>query len=267
MESEAQSIGNLDGEITACQEELASIGQRLSRLRSRAARRLRGLIEGQFRDLDMHEAAFQAEIRSRAPEDPAVDSSGFDEMEFLVRTNPGHEFLPLRKIASGGEISRIMLALKTVLADRDRVSVLVFDEIDANIGDRFGATIGRKMSALAHGQRVGWKEQCGSGCQVICITHLSQIAACADRHIRVAKETIGPADSRQTVAKVGILDAEERIGELAEMMAGRSATEATVAHARDLLGQNADVPPRRQRQPAQSRKSRRRRPTACRRAS
>jgi len=264
LDAAAQALGELDRRIAQLSKALAVTGQRLSALRRKAAARLRPLVEAQFRELEMHEAMFEVSLTARAAADPAIDSTGLDEMEFLVRTNPGQETLPLRKIASGGEISRIMLALKTILADKDQVSVLVFDEIDANIGDRLGATIGRKMRALAHGQRPGNTPQGKTmpqgqaapqakgvspaggatpsdtdpqacACQIICITHLSQIAACADHHLQIRKEVVESGGTRQTLARVRVLTGEERVQELAEMMAGTRATDATIAHARNLL--------------------------------
>lgn len=245
LEQDCQVLGTLDQDIAALQTQLGQVGQKLTRLRTQAARRLKTLVEEQFRDLEMHEATFDIDIRTRPANDAAIDSTGLDEMEFLVRTNPGQERLPLRKIASGGEISRIMLAMKTILADKDQVSVLVFDEIDANIGDRLGATIGRKMRALAHGQRPPEKNASrrakggsnGNGHQIICITHLSQIAACGDHHLQISKQAVGGAKDRQTVAKVRVLEGEDRVRELAEMMAGKNATAATLTHARNLLAQ------------------------------
>jgi len=264
LESDSQSLGSLDKQIQGLERQLATVGAALTRLRSQAAKRLKSLVEEQFHELEMTEAAFDVEIRTRAVDDAAVDSSGLDEMDFLVRTNPGQERLPLRKIASGGEISRIMLALKTILADKDQITVLVFDEIDANIGDRLGATIGRKMKSLAHGIRPGGQKAGGQtpkaggqrsisssksasvpngdgAHQIICITHLSQIAACADRHLRIAKDVVGPGKDRQTVTTVRTLEGEERLQELAEMLSGKNPTDAAVAHARGLL-QKAQTP-------------------------
>ena len=250
LEADAQALGDLAGRIARSMTDLAATGRRLTALRGKAGTRLKPLVEAQFRELEMNEATFDVEMAARAPDDAGIDSSGLDAMEFMVRTNPGQETLPLRKIASGGEISRIMLALKTILADQDQVTVLVFDEIDANIGDRLGATIGRKMRALAHGQRPGRKGQAGAdpqadaACQIICITHLSQIAACADHHLQIRKEVVGKngndgddADSgdRRTIARVRVLTGEPRVRELAEMMAGPAATAATITHARNLL--------------------------------
>ncbi len=239
LEADAQTADELELRIAESRQRLAETGKRLGRLRRQASRRLKALVEQQFGDLEMHEAAFEVRLRGLDVDDPAVDSLGLDEMEFLVRTNPGQEMLPLRKIASGGEMSRIMLALKTILADKDQVSVLVFDEIDSNIGDRLGATIGRKMRELARGPDGAER----TGHQVLCITHLSQIAACADRHLQISKRVIGAEDDRQTQACVRKVEGEGRIRELAEMMAGTKVSPATLEHARTLLEQAA-APPR-----------------------
>ncbi|MBN1554809.1 MAG: DNA repair protein RecN [Phycisphaerae bacterium] len=230
LDGDARSIDSLQRRIGELQTDLAKVGQELTRLRQKAARRIAPLVEQQFRELEMHEAEFRVDLHTRPADAPSVDASGLDEMEFLVRTNPGQELLPLRKIASGGEMSRIMLALKTILAGEDKIDVLVFDEIDGNIGDRLGAAIGQKMHALAHADRDDKPVK-----QILCITHLSQIAACADRHIRISKEVTGPEKDRQTVARVSTLKHQQRVDELAEMMAGKNATPAARTHARDLL--------------------------------
>jgi len=137
----------------------------------------------------------------------------------MIRTNPGQPSLPLRGIASGGELSRLMLAIKSVLSEKERVSVLVFDEIDAKIGGRLGAVIGSKLRSLAEAH------------QVLCITHLPQIAAYADQHIRIEKES----DGNETRTIVRPLRAEaDRLEELAEMLAGRDVTAATRKQAGEL---------------------------------
>ena len=235
LQSDAQALGTLDRDIEKLRAQLQTVGSALTRTRAAAAKRLKKLVEEQFHELEMHEATFDVSLRNRELDDPGVDSSGLDEIDFMVRTNPGQETLPLRKIASGGEISRIMLALKTILADKDQITVLVFDEIDANIGDRLGATIGRKMRALAHGAPARRCRQERRPHQIICITHLSQIAACADRHLRIAKDVVGPQKDRQTVATVRVLDGQERLMEIAEMLAGKNPTDSAVAHAKGLL--------------------------------
>jgi DNA repair protein RecN (Recombination protein N) len=145
--------------------------------------------------------------------------SGFDAVEFIAQTNPGQLAQPLRKIASGGELSRIMLALKGILAQSDRISVLVFDEIDANVGGRLGSIIGNKLRGLA------------SHHQVLCITHLPQIASYADRHLTVRKEVANGA----TETKVRTMDGVERLQELAEMIGGQRITDTTRAQAQELL--------------------------------
>src|SRR6476660_7134229 len=134
---------------------------------------------------------------------PAPSSTGSDAIEFVIQSNPGLTPQPLRKIASGGELSRVMLALKSVLAQGDRVSVLVFDEIDANVGGRLGSVIGSKLRTLAAHH------------QVLCITHLPQIASYADRHLTVRKTTT--ADDK-TQTSVRVMDGPEQIEELAEMI-------------------------------------------------
>lgn len=239
LESDSQSLTGLERQIGDLQLQLSELGPKLTSLRSKAAKKLKTLVEKQFRELEMLEATFDVEIRSMACDDPAVGPTGVDYIEFLVRTNPGQERLPLRKIASGGETSRIMLALKTILADKDQITVLVFDEIDSNIGDRLGATIGRKMRALAHGNPASTtasiKTSKAKAHQIICITHLSQIAACGDHHLHISKDVIGSNDQRQTVTAVRVLYGEERVQELAEMLSGKNPSASSLAHARELL--------------------------------
>jgi DNA repair protein RecN (Recombination protein N) len=145
--------------------------------------------------------------------------SGFDVVEFVAQTNPGQLAQPLRKIASGGELSRIMLALKGILAQGDRVSVLVFDEIDSNVGGRLGSIIGNKLRGLAEHH------------QVLCITHLPQIASYADRHLTVRKEVV----DNKTETKVRTMDGADRLQELAEMIGGQRITDVTRAQAQELL--------------------------------
>ena len=151
--------------------------------------------------------------------DLPAGASGFDGVEFMVQTNPGQLAQPLRKIASGGELSRIMLALKGILASSDRVSVLVFDEIDSNVGGRLGSTIGRKLREL------------GEHHQVLCITHLPQIACFANRHLTVRKEVIG----KTTQTTVRVMEGDERLHELAEMIGGARITPTTLAQVAELL--------------------------------
>ena len=157
---------------------------------------------------------------------PEPTASGLDAVEFIAQTNPGLSPQPLRRIASGGELSRIMLALKGVLAAGDRVSVLVFDEIDANVGGRLGSIIGTKLRDLAKHH------------QVLCISHLPQIASFADRHLTVRKHVVG----NETRTTVRAIEGDERLEELAEMIGGRQITDVTRAQARELLGSANELP-------------------------
>jgi DNA repair protein RecN (Recombination protein N) len=137
----------------------------------------------------------------------------------LVRTNPGQAIQPLRKIASGGELSRVMLAIKSALSGSDRSSVMVFDEVDAHVGGRLGSVIGEKLRRLARRH------------QVICITHLPQIAAYATRHLSVQKISRGG----QTRTVVRVVEGQDRVEELAEMIAGPNKTSVSVRQAKELL--------------------------------
>ncbi len=146
--------------------------------------------------------------------------SGFDRVDMLFSANPGEQLQPLRNIASSGELSRVMLALKTVLADADAVPVLLFDEIDVNIGGETANQVGIELKSLAT-QR-----------QVLCISHLPQVAACAERHYAVAKEVV----EERTFSNIILLDAKARLNELARMLGGGK---AATAHAKDLLKNQA----------------------------
>ena len=143
--------------------------------------------------------------------------SGLEKIEFLIAPNPGEGFKPLTKIASGGETSRLMLALKNVLAKADHIPTLIFDEIDQGIGGRVGAIVGQKL----------W--QLGRQHQVLCITHLPQLAAFGEQHFRVEKQV----QSGRTTTMLRKLEGEERLVELAQMLGGLS--EGTLQSARELL--------------------------------
>jgi DNA repair protein RecN (Recombination protein N) len=232
-------LAGIDARIADLRGQLEQVGATLRAARQSAAVRLRPLVEAQLAELGMPDAAFDIAFTPLNLDD--AGPGGLDAVEMLVRTNPGpgQEMRPLRKIASGGELSRIMLALKGILAHSDRISVLVFDEIDANIGGRLGSVIGQKLRALAAGEttRSGGKappDAAGTH-QVLCITHLPQIAALADRHLRIEKTVTGGGRSRQTRTTVTLLQGAARVDELAAMMAGKAATATTRRQARELL--------------------------------
>jgi DNA repair protein RecN (Recombination protein N) len=219
LEQSSQDLSSLKKNLTSLGNEVIRLGRELSSVRKQTATKLGPLIEKQLAELGMEKARFSISIETSDFSATTATPSGFDLLEFVAQTNPGMLPQPLRKIASGGELGRIMLALKGILADTDRISVLVFDEIDANIGGRLGAIIGRKLRALAEHH------------QVLCITHLPQIASYADRHLTVRKEVAG----KETRTTVRHMHGDERIEELAEMIGGQRITETTRAQARELL--------------------------------
>jgi DNA repair protein RecN (Recombination protein N) len=230
LERATDDLSGLQAELRPMLDTLAKQGAELTKKRRAAADRLCPLIARQLADLGMERAVFRVDFAPAGgaigaiPGSPLPASpSGFDQVEFIAQTNPGQASLPLRKIASGGELSRIMLALKEILAQSDRVSVLVFDEIDANVGGRLGAVIGSKLRDLARRH------------QVLCITHLPQIASYADRHITVRKEVAG----KETRTTIRLVEGDARIAELAEMIGGKQITDVTRAQAAELLGSAA----------------------------
>jgi DNA repair protein RecN (Recombination protein N) len=217
LESASEDLSSLNKDVAPLTKQLTELGNELSAKRQAAAKRLFPQVEKALAELGMEKARFSISV-SHAGSDAAT-AAGFDTLDFLVQTNPGQPPQPLRKIASGGELSRIMLALKGILASSDRISVLVFDEIDANVGGRLGSVIGSKLRSLATHH------------QVLCITHLSQIASYADRHLTVRKEVTGD----KTTTTVRPMEGETRLEELAEMIGGNRITDTTRAQARELL--------------------------------
>ena len=215
LEKATDDLSTLQDRIDPLLKQMTELGKQLSSKRRAAAKLLGPRVVHELRELGMEKAAFTTTFTA-APEPLAC---GLDQIEFIAQTNPGQLAQPLRKIASGGELSRIMLALKGILAAGDRVSVLVFDEIDANVGGRLGSVIGVKLRTLAAHH------------QVLCITHLPQIASYADRHLTVRKQIAG--DTTQT--NVRTVEGGERVEELAEMIGGQHITDTTRAQAAELL--------------------------------
>ena len=219
LEGASEDLSTLNTQIAPLTKKLTDLGTELSAKRQAAAKRLFPMVEKALAELGMEKARFSVSFLNPEPRTLNPSASGFDQIEFLAQTNPGQPPQPLRKIASGGELSRIMLALKGILASSDRISVLVFDEIDANVGGRLGSVIGSKLRSLATHH------------QVLCITHLPQIASYADRHVTVRKEVTG----NQTTTTVRPIDGDVRLQELAEMIGGQRITDTTRAQARELL--------------------------------
>ena len=229
----------LQQQETQLLKEIAMLAGDLSRARRDAGERLAREIEAQLQDLGMAKARFGAALeRADDAEGPevegrrvAVDTTGIDRVEFLVSPNPGEPLKPLAKIASGGETSRLMLAMKSVLAVADNTPTLIFDEIDQGIGGRTGGIVGNKLWALTpSAQRTDGVPQH----QVICITHLPQIAVFGDAHFKIRKEVVG----ERTVTLIQELDGNDRVEELAIMLG--TATATTRQNAEELLKETAN---------------------------
>jgi len=194
--------------------------ERLSAGRSKAARALDRAVAKELAPLKLENAAFKSQIE-RLPE-PAWSASGLDTIEFRVATNPGSAPGPLGKIASGGELSRFLLALKVVLADAGDATTLIFDEVDAGVGGATAAAVGERLAALAN----------ASGRQILVVTHSPQVAAVGSHHWRVSKE----GDAESVVTQVAPLDFAARREEVARMLAGAEITDEARAAAERLLG-------------------------------
>lgn len=229
---ELEKVEGVEGQIVEVKEKLGQIKQvlsnfalELSEIRKLAASQLAEGVEQQLHLLEMEKARFQVEQTVVEVEQGlalngrklAFDANGVDQIEFLIETNPGEGFKPLAKTASGGETSRLMLALKTVLAEVDHIPTLVFDEIDSGIGGRVGMTVGGMLWNL------------GKQHQVLCVTHLPQLAAFGDQHFHVSKRS----DNGRTATQVEQLEGEERVQELAAMLG--ASTPATLQSAREIL--------------------------------
>lgn len=188
----------------------------LSLARSESAKQLENEIKEQLEFLDMPKVKFLVDFKQGN-----LSSTGYDKIEFLISTNPGEPPKPLAKIASGGELSRIMLAIKNILAAKDTVDTLIFDEVDAGVSGRASRKIGLKLKSV------------GDVCQVICVTHSAQIASAADNHLLIQKEF----KNDKTYTKVIHLDFEQRKRELARIMGGMEITDALLKSAEEMLNE------------------------------
>ena len=213
LEGRDAELARLNGALEKLRAELGKMGRELSTQRRRAIPKLSKAVMQQLHGLGFQQSRFDADLRTG--ED--FTASGLDQIEFQFAPNAGEPARPLRAIASSGEMSRVMLALKTVLAEEDEIPVLVFDEIDANVGGETASAVGEKMA------RIGLQRQ------VICITHLAPVAASAATHFVVTKR----AEDGRTVSEITLLDRAQRVQELSRMLGGQ--TEAARRHAEELL--------------------------------
>jgi DNA repair protein RecN (Recombination protein N) len=221
LEDDEFNIEELKKKITILGDKVKSAALSLSGKRAAAAIELQGRIEQNLQELGMKSARFVVDLnRKRSTSGNAVYGPwGIDSIEFLLSANSGEPEKPLRSVASGGEISRVMLALKTVLADSDDVSSLVFDEIDSGIGGEVALAVGAHMRDLARYK------------QVLSITHLASIAVFADNHIIVKKNIV----DERTVTSVSNIEEEERTREIARMLSGDRDGSASISHAEEML--------------------------------
>ncbi len=228
LTGEGGSPEKLEADLTALYRRYESWAEALSKRRRKAARALEARMKKETSRLALERAKFEISIRPLEGEGSPVrlggvpvrcGPQGSERVEFLFSPNVGEPPKPLAKIASGGELSRVMLALKTALLDSDSPHVLIFDEVDQGIGGRAAEAVGERLKALARKH------------QVLCVTHLPQIAALADHHVRIEKTVEG----RRTTVRAKELSTKERVEELARMLAGKDITDSARRHARQLL--------------------------------
>ena len=215
------TILKLQAELGKAKQEAVKRGTLLTEERQRAAKVLQQRVQEELRQLDMPKVQFKSEFLPCAAED-GLDADGMEQVQFLMSANLGEALKPIQKVASGGELARIMLALKNVLAEDDGIGSLVFDEVDTGVSGRAAQKVAEKMADVARHK------------QVLCVTHLPQIAAMADTHFSVAK---GERDGR-TFTRVDRLSLEGRAEELARLMGGANVTEVLRVSARELLEQS-----------------------------
>ena len=219
VSSEEERLARLDGEERAARDALVVASATLHAARDKSAKRLAKSVEAELAELGLPRCRFTVTLEPVEP-----DASGADRVTFRIAPNPGEPFAPLQEIASGGELSRIMLALEVVLAAQDETPVLVFDEVDAGVGGRLGEVVGRALWSLARQH------------QVLCVSHLAQVAAYADAHVRVRKEVRGG----RTHVVADRLGTRDSVAELADMLGAGGSSKSLAAGARELQSGAAD---------------------------
>ena len=229
-----EKVEVLRRECAEARQVLEELGKELSVIRQQAAKKLEGKIEDEFKALRMEQMRIEVRVEANAQAEP-WGPTGMDTVDFLLSANPGEPLQPLAKIVSGGELSRIMLAIKSVLAGVDDVPVLIFDEVDSGIGGAVAAVVGERLRRLAQYH------------QVFCITHLPQVASQASSHYRIEKNVV----KDRTATSVRILDENERQDEIARMLGGLKITEATRQTADEMLKQTVS---RKTKRPGSSKK-------------
>jgi DNA repair protein RecN (Recombination protein N) len=222
LENVEENLGALESRLAEVAAQLHAFSVKLSRKRGEAAARFDQAIAIQLGELGMERAGFEtriAPLAAPAGKTPSYAATGMDTVEFLLSTNPGQALRPLSRIASGGELSRTMLALKTILAKADPTITLIFDEVDAGISGRMAEIVGRKLRTL------------GETHQVLCVTHLPQIAALGHQNVRVSKH----AADGETFTRVEPLDEKAKVEEVARLLSGLRITSHSLASAEEMV--------------------------------
>jgi len=227
-----EKIEKLEKDLADIRVKSGEIAKKISEERKVVAGKVRTEVIEELKELGILDSDFQVNIRNVRANDSAANyilvdgekykfnAKGFDEVEFLISTNPGEDLKPLSKVASGGEVSRIMLALKTILAKNDKLPLLIFDEIDTGVSGRIAHKVGNALKALSRYH------------QIIAITHLPQIAGLSDQHFAVEKKSIGT----RVVSSIRPLEDGEKINEVAKLISGEDVTEASIESAKELMG-------------------------------
>ena len=234
VENIGKQIGKVEEQLIKLHDQLARRALKLSQKRNETAKDLARKVVEELGSLKMPQTEFQAILYPLAADEKTnpyltaknycMTESGIDRASFMIAPNPGEELKPLASIASGGELSRVVLALKAILAESDAVETIVFDEVDAGIGGGTAEVVGRKLSDLARHH------------QIICITHLPQIAKFGEHHFRISKHVNGG----RTKTAIQPLSGEDRYKEIARMLGGEKITQTTLDHARELMEKNVN---------------------------
>ena len=217
----AESREELEKKVSELEKNVYVLAKSISDKRKTAAANMSSEVESLLKQLGMNGTRFSVGINEKPGNDveQRCGPYGMDNIEFLISANPGSPMLPLAKIASGGELSRVMLALKTIFAQNDAVQTLVFDEIDTGIGGEIAVAVGKHMQNLAKNR------------QILCITHLASIAVYADNQIKIEKGVV----NGKTASNVHPVTGEDRVGEIARMLSGDSVSPESLEHARSML--------------------------------
>lgn len=215
MENAEQNSEKQERQLSEALEKVKELAIKLSKQRKKSAKKLEKMIHEQLSALYMGKAVFEVKCLNNSK----LYSKGIDKVEFYIQTNPGEEMGPLAKIASGGELSRIMLALKTIFSQKMGVTSIIFDEVDTGVSGRVAQAIAEKISQISNNS------------QVLCITHLPQVAAIADNHYYISKSV----NDGRTETSLKELDEKQKIREIARMLSGSEITELTLKHAEELI--------------------------------